>query len=69
MFKKKETPKSKFKKCPKCNTETILAVCPYCKSEIQNISKEILPKEDIELSKKAALRRQKRLARKNNDKN
>lgn len=36
---KKETKKSKFRKCKKCKTETVLAKCPYCGESLQEIKK------------------------------
>lgn len=29
--------KTKFKACPKCKAETVLAICPYCKTFVQKI--------------------------------
>jgi len=33
---KKEPKKTKYKKCPKCKTDTLLFICSYCGTNVMN---------------------------------
>jgi len=47
---KKPQKKSKFKVCPKCNIETVLAICSNCGAYVQKI--ELNKKHDTPKNKK-----------------
>lgn len=64
MRRETSTKKSKFKKCPSCGTETVLATCYYCGKQLVDLKQDL---SDL-LDSKAAKRRARKLAReKQND--
>lgn len=68
-MKQKEPKKTKFKKCPKCGTETVLAICNYCHTPLTTIKVDRVEENDLKTGDSASdKRRLRRLARKENAK-